>query len=52
LEPLIREHLHCSSDVSSDYHDIIAIAKGFFPKVIAEEKWLRYNDPNKWQCED
>ena len=52
LEPLIREHLHCSSDVASDYPKIISLAKSFFPHVIAEEKWARYQDPWKWQAED
>lgn len=49
---MVREHLHCSSDVCSDYPEIIASAKAFFPNVIAEPKWARYADPWKWQAED
>lgn len=49
---MVREHLHCSSDVCSDYPDIIASAKSYFPKVIVEPNFARYNDPWKWQAED
>jgi broad specificity phosphatase PhoE len=52
LEPMVREHLHCSSDVASDFPEIIATAKGFFPTLTAENKWARYKNPWMWQAED
>lgn len=49
---MVREHLHCSSDVCSDYPDMIGLAKSLFPNVIVELNFSRYKDPWKWQVED
>jgi hypothetical protein len=57
LEPLIREHLHCSSDVPSHIDETIEAAKRLFPNLNRcpdkiSQVFSSYKDSQRWYIED